>query len=141
MSLADIVIIAGGVGIGFAVFYIVWAYAKGLREAPRELWLTSASRMVAWLMYATFTITFVLWLSSDCGLGDVEAGLYVTVWSLAFSIFTILAGPLVDAIGIKKAFLLSAVILFISLLFPFWLTHPVLLMFLAMVPFACGFYT
>jgi len=49
--------------------------------------------------------TLVLWLSSDLGYGDKSAGFVVAAWSTALTIFTVMVGSLVDAVGIRKSLL------------------------------------
>lgn len=78
-----------------------------LRGAVRELWIIFGAKLLAILAYGLMNSTLVLWLSSDLGYSDTRAGLIVAVWSTAMTLFTILVGSLVDAIGLRKAFLLG----------------------------------
>jgi len=78
-----------------------------LRGAVRELWLVFGAKLLAILAYAVMNSTLALWLSSDLGYSDAEAGYLIAVWSTIMTLFTVLVGSLVDAIGLRKAFLLG----------------------------------
>jgi MFS family permease len=78
-----------------------------LRGAVRELWIIFGAKILAILAYGVMNSTLVLWLSSDLGYSDALAGNIVSYWSVALTFFTILVGSLVDAIGLRKAFMLG----------------------------------
>lgn len=78
-----------------------------LKGAVRELWIIFGAKLLAILAYGIMNSTLVLWLSSDLGYSDIRAGLIVAAWSAAMTFFTVLVGSLVDAIGLRKAFLLG----------------------------------
>jgi len=81
-----------------------------LKGAVRELWIIFGAKLLAILAYGIMNSTLVLWLSSDLGYSDTRAGFIVTAWSTAMTLFTVLVGSLVDAIGLRKAFLLGFVV-------------------------------
>lgn len=74
-----------------------------LRGAMRELWVIFASKIMTILAYSLVNSVLILWLSKNLNFGDVGAGAAVAVWSTALTIFTIMVGSLVDAVGIKKS--------------------------------------
>ncbi len=78
-----------------------------MKGSPRELWLINATKVLEILAYGLMSSTIVLWLSSDMGYTDAQAGDYIAYWSAVMTLFTVLVGSLVDAIGIKKSFLLG----------------------------------
>lgn len=78
-----------------------------LKGAVRELWIIFGAKVLTILAYGIMNSTLVLWLSSDLGYSDTRAGVVVTVWSTAMTLFTVLVGSLVDAIGLRKSFLLG----------------------------------
>jgi MFS family permease len=78
-----------------------------LKGAVRELWIIFGAKLLAILAYGIMNSTLVLWLSSDLGYSDTRAGFIVTAWSTAMTLFTVIVGSLVDAIGLRKAFLLG----------------------------------
>jgi MFS family permease len=86
---------------GFLVRFTV------LKGAARELWIVFAAKVLAILAYAVMNSTLVLWLSSDLGYNDADAGYLIAIWSTLMTLCTVLVGSLVDAIGLRKAFLLG----------------------------------
>ena len=77
-----------------------------LRGAARELWLIFGTKILTITAYALVgTSTLGLWLSADVGLSDQNAGLVIASWSSVLTIFTVMVGSLVDAIGIRKSLL------------------------------------
>ncbi len=138
MSAADIIfwsIVSGGI---VAFIFIVRSYVKGL-DCPRDLWMLFATKVLEYTAYGAINMTFILWLSKDCGLGDIEAGAYISAWSIGLSVVAMLAGALCDSIGFRKTLLLSAFFLVFSRCFMFWMTDPTLLMIFGFIPLAIGF--
>jgi MFS family permease len=78
-----------------------------MKGSPRELWLIYATKVLEILAYGLMSSTIVLWLSADMGFSDAKTGDYIAYWSAVMTLFTVLVGSLVDAIGIKKSFLLG----------------------------------
>ena len=78
-----------------------------LKGSPRELWLIYVTKVLEIIAYGLMSSTLVLWLSSDMGLDDANAGDTIAIWSTVMTLVTVLVGSLVDAIGIKKSFLLG----------------------------------
>ena len=139
MTLADAITYSLLLGAGLALVAIVWSYAKGLRNSPRDLWLLFAYKFVEYSAYAAMNLAVILWLSKDCGLGDVAAGSFISAWSICLSVMGMFAGALVDTIGIRKTMILSVVFLIFSRLRLRFLTHPVLVFIFAFLPLAVGF--
>lgn len=139
MKLLDFIIYSVAIGATIAFVYIVWSYGKGLKKSPRDLWILFATKIVEYTAYGAMNMTFILWLSADCGLGDIEAGLFITTWGIGLSLVGMVAGAMVDAIGIRKTLLISIVLLIFSRFFMFWVTNPTLVMILGFIPLALGF--
>ncbi|MFA6028329.1 MAG: MFS transporter [Elusimicrobiota bacterium] len=78
-----------------------------LKGAVRELWLILGTKILAIVAYGLVNSTLVLWLSSDLKYNDVNAGFLIATWSTIMTLFTIMVGSLVDAIGLRKAFLIG----------------------------------
>src|SRR5438045_8318221 len=82
-----------------------------LRGAQRDLWLTFLIKFLIYTAYSVTNKTMVLWLSKDLGFSDQAAGALVGwVWAPAMTVFTLLAGSLTDAIGLRRTFFLGFVI-------------------------------
>ncbi|MGH8092563.1 MAG: MFS transporter [Chthoniobacterales bacterium] len=82
-----------------------------LKGAQRELWLTFGIKFLIYTAYSVTNKTMVLWLSRDLGFSDQAAGALVGwVWAPAMTVFTLLAGSLTDAIGLRRTFFLGVAI-------------------------------
>ncbi|MDQ3197626.1 MAG: MFS transporter, partial [Verrucomicrobiota bacterium] len=93
---------------GLAGFFAKFAVMKG---ASRELWLTFLIKFLIYTAYSVTNKTMVLWLSRDLGFSDQAAGALVGwVWAPAMTVFTLLAGSLTDAIGLRRTFFLGVAI-------------------------------
>lgn len=128
-----------GIGAVVALTIIIRGYAKGLRQSPRDLWLLFGYKVVEFAAYSAMNLAVILWLSEDCGLGDVEAGSFIAAWSVILSVMCIFAGALVDTIGIRKTMIISLGLLIFARVFLSFLTDPTLSFILAFLPFGLGF--
>jgi MFS family permease len=73
--------------------------------AQRELWLTFVIKFFIISAYSITNKTLILWLSADLGFSDQSAGVLVGwVWAPAMTIFTLLAGSVTDALGLRRTF-------------------------------------
>src|SRR5436853_3067346 len=82
-----------------------------LKGAQRELWLTFVIKLLIICAYSITNKTLILWLSSDLGFSDQAAGALVGwVWAPAMTVFTLLAGSLTDALGLRRTFFLGVTI-------------------------------
>ena len=90
--------VQGGLRGFFAKFTV-------LGGAQRELWLTFVIKLLIISAYSVTNKTLILWLSSDLGFSDQAAGALVGwVWAPAMTVFTLLAGSLTDALGLRRTF-------------------------------------
>jgi MFS family permease len=78
-----------------------------LKGAMRELWVVFIVKFIAIAAYAVTNSTLVLWLSSDLGYSDGQAGWLVAAWSISITAIILVVGSLTDAIGFRKAFFLG----------------------------------
>ena len=93
---------------GLAGFIGKFTVIKG---RARELWLTFLLKFLIYTAYSVTNKTMVLWLSKDLGFSDQAAGALVGwVWAPAMTVFTLLAGSLTDAIGLRRTFFLGVAI-------------------------------
>jgi len=109
-----------------------------LKGAVRELWIIFTTKIFTILAYSLVNSTLVLWLSSDLGFGDKSAGVIIASWSTGLTIFTVMVGSLVDAVGIKKSliagFSIAALSRFIMAFFAIkWIAIP-----FGLLPLALG---
>ena len=79
-----------------------------MRHAPRELWIVYAAYIMENLAYKVGSATVLtLWLSYDLGFGDESAGVMVATWSAVMTLIIVFIGPLTDALGVRRTFLLG----------------------------------
>ena len=110
-----------------------------LRGARRELWLTFLVKFLIYTAYSVTNKTMVLWLSKDLGFSDQAAGALVGwVWAPAMTVFTLLAGSLTDAIGLRRTFFLGVGICTIARSVMVITTIPALALAFGVLPLAVG---
>src|SRR5436305_3001876 len=123
---------SGGLG-GFIAKFTV------LRGAKRELWLTFLIKFLIYTAYSITNKTMVLWLSKDLGFSDQAAGALVGwVWAPAMTIFTLLAGSITDAVGLRRTFFLGVAICTVARSVMVVTTIPSLALACGVLPLAVG---
>jgi MFS family permease len=121
---------------GFLGFLAKFTVLKG---AQRELWLTFLIKFLIYTAYSVTNKTMVLWLSKDLGFSDQAAGALVGwVWAPAMTVFTLLAGSLTDAIGLRRTFFLGVAICTIARSVMVVTTVPSLVLACGVLPLAVG---
>src|SRR5437868_852199 len=125
--------IAGPIERGFLAKFTV------LKGAQRELWLTFLIKFLIYTAYSVTNKTMVLWLSNDLGFNDQAAGALVGwVWAPAMTVFTLLAGSLTDAIGLRRTFFLGVAICTVARSVMVVTTIPSLALACGVLPLAVG---
>jgi MFS family permease len=110
-----------------------------LKGARRELWLTFLIKFLIYTAYSVTNKTMVLWLSKDLGFSDQAAGALVGwVWAPAMTVFTLLAGSLTDAIGLRRTFFLGVGICTVARTVMVVTTNPSLALACGVLPLAIG---
>lgn len=121
---------------GLAGFFAKFAV---LKSAQRELWLTFLIKFLIYTAYSVTNKTMVLWLSRDLGFSDQAAGALVGwVWAPAMTVFTLLAGSLTDAIGLRRTFFLGVAICTFARSVMVVTTIPSLALICGVLPLAVG---
>ena len=110
-----------------------------LKGAQRELWLTFLIKFLIFTAYSVTNKTMVLWLSKDLGFSDQAAGALVGwVWAPAMTVFTLLAGSVTDAIGLRRTFFLGVAICTVARSVMVATTVPWLALACGVLPLAIG---
>ena len=121
---------------GFRGFIANFTVLKGAR---RELWLTFLIKLLIYTAYSITNKTMVLWLSKDLGFSDQAAGALVGwVWAPAMTVFTLLAGSLTDAIGLRRTFFFGVAICTFARSVMVLTTNPTLALVAGLLPLAVG---
>ena len=110
-----------------------------LKGAQRELRLTFLIKFLIYTAYSVTNKTMVLWLSKDLGFSDQAAGAVVGwAWAPAMTVFTLLAGSLTDAIGLRRTFFLGVAICTVARSVMVVTTIPSLALACGVLPLAIG---
>jgi MFS family permease len=110
-----------------------------LKGARRDLWLTFLIKLLIYTAYSVTNKTIVYWLSTDLGFSDQAAGALVGwVWAPAMTVFTLLAGSLTDAIGLRRTFFLGVAICTFARSVMVCTTIPWLALLCGLLPLAVG---
>lgn len=122
-----------------AMLIIISTYFKGLRGSPSSLWFLFLYKILEYSAYSAVNLTVVLWLSNDCGLGDISAGVFISAWSVILSLISMIVGPLVDTIGIRKTQILSVWLILFSRIICAFFTDPAVVFIFGFLPLGMGF--
>src|ERR1043166_4014233 len=110
-----------------------------IKGAQRELWLTFLIKFFIYTAYSVTNKTMVLWFSKDLGFSDQAAGALVGwVWAPAMTVFTLLAGSVTDAIGLRRTFFVGVAICTIARSVMITTTIPWLALTCGVLPLAVG---
>jgi MFS family permease len=121
---------------GFRGFLAKFTVLKG---AQRNLWLTFLIKFLIYTAYSVTNKTMVLWLSKDLGFNDQAAGALVGwVCAPAMTVFTLLAGSLTDAIGLRRTFFLGVAICTVARTVMATTTNAPLALVCGVLPLAVG---
>jgi MFS family permease len=124
------------VGRGLRGFIAKFTVLKG---AQRELWLTFLIKFLIYTAYSVTNKTLVLWLSKDLGFSDQAAGALVGwLWAPAMTVFTLLAGSVTDAIGLRRTFFVGVAICTVARSVMVVTTIPSLALACGVLPLAVG---
>jgi MFS family permease len=121
---------------GFAGFIGKFTVVFGAR---RELWLTFLIKFLIYTAYSITNKTLILWLSKELGFSDQAASHLVGwVWAPAMTVFTLLAGSLTDAIGLRRTFFLGVIICTVARCVMVGSTVPSIALTCGLIPLAIG---
>ncbi len=110
-----------------------------LKGAQRELWLTFLIKLLIISAYSITNKTLILWLSSDLGYSDQAAGALIGwVWAPAMTVFTLLAGSLTDALGLRRTFFLGVTVCLVARAVMVFATTPWLALAGGLFPLVIG---
>jgi len=76
---------------------------SSLRGSPNELWKAFGLKFLDSYSYFSFSLIFTLFLSSDFGYADVEAGVIYGAWGSLITIYGLATGCVIDNLGVSKS--------------------------------------
>jgi MFS family permease len=80
---------------------------RALLGSRRELWLVYLATLLEFVGVHSFLVTLPLWLSSDFGMSDKEAGWWAATFSTLISLFVFVVGSVADTVGIRTTLVIS----------------------------------
>jgi len=112
METLDLIIYAFGAVLLAVFVYIIISYVKGLKGAPRELYIVCSTSVLEYTAYGAMAMSFVLFLSSKgLDLSDKNASWFIVAWGLVISVVTMVVGSIADTFGVKRTLLMGTTIL------------------------------
>ena len=93
-----------------------WQRIRTLGGAPREMWVTTVVvRIMLAFTYFTLASFFVAHVEFEYGYTDSQSTKLFGVWGCMISFFSLLTGPLIDYVGVRKAIVVGALLLVVGL--------------------------
>ena len=80
---------------------------RELLDCPRELWLIYLATFLEYMGVFSFMQTLPLWLSTNHGMSDAQAGFWAATFSTIVTLCVFFVGGLADAIGVRRMLILS----------------------------------
>jgi MFS family permease len=80
---------------------------RELLTCPRELWLNYLALVVEYIGMYSFLQTLPLWLTSDFGQSDTQAGDWASYWSVILTLFVFFVGSIADSFGMRRTLIAS----------------------------------
>lgn len=80
---------------------------SALLACPRELWLVFLATFLEYMGIFSFLPTLAMWLSSDYGMTDKEAGWWASTFSMLLTFFVFIVGSIADAVGVRRTLIIS----------------------------------
>ncbi len=84
-----------------------FAEFKVLKSASRDFWLTNAIQFFDGLAYFSMITVLVIYLTTNCGFNDVDAGAWYGIYMLYVTAFMFGVGSICDVMGIKKSYFIG----------------------------------
>lgn len=87
---------------------------SSLQGSPTELWTAYSLKFLDSYAYFSFSLIFTLFLSEDFGFSDIAAGTVFGAWGALITIYGLLAGCIVDNLGVATSLRLGFVLSLIA---------------------------
>lgn len=88
--------------------------AEGLLNAPRDLWIIYAVKLIESIAYFAMLGILVLYLHDDLWFSDTKSGVIYGTWGTVVALLTFISGFVADAMGQRKALLIAALTLVVG---------------------------
>jgi dipeptide/tripeptide permease len=90
---------------------------KSLDSCPRELWINFVLKFFESYSYFAISQILVIYLHTEFGVGDIEAGVAYGSWGLAITLWGLLTAWINDNLGVRRSLLVGFSLSAIGFLF------------------------
>ena len=102
---------------------------RALGRVPRYLWIIFVLKVLESFAYFSMSLNMTLYFSDEFGMSDQRAGWLFGTWGVLISVYGLLGGCLIDALGVRCSLILGSLISAAGrLLFALTTTHAGLLL-------------
>jgi hypothetical protein len=85
-----------------------------LSGSPPELWKAYLLKFLDSYAYFSFSLVFTLFLSSEFGMSDVQAGTIYGAWGALITVFGLFTGTVIDNLGVAMCLRIGFVLSFLT---------------------------
>eukprot|EP00753_Platysulcus_tardus_P014492 PLAT4379.5.p1 GENE.PLAT4379.5~~PLAT4379.5.p1 ORF type:complete len:493 (+),score=182.85 PLAT4379.5:65-1543(+) len=90
--------------------HLMLSSTKQLSGCPKELWLLYLLKFLESYAYFSMSINFPIFLTDEFGIDDTTAGFIYGTWGVLISVFGMLAGGMIDYLGVKNSLVVGAAV-------------------------------
>jgi MFS family permease len=80
---------------------------RALLRSRRELWPVYLATFLEYIGVYSFLVTLSLWLTSDFGMSDTEAGWWAATFSTLLTLLAFAVGSIADTVGLRRTLIAS----------------------------------
>lgn len=124
--------------VAVSVFGVGFYSLIKLKGAPKEMGFTFGLKFLSVTAYKLLNFTLVMWLMKDLGYAETGASSMIVSWSLFMTIATIVAGPLTDALGLRRTLLVGVTLCVLTRLVMVFATNKWIALGAGLMPLAIG---
>jgi POT family proton-dependent oligopeptide transporter len=121
-----------------SLFVKVKSGFSSLQGSPPELYKAYLLKFLDSYSYFSLSIIFTLFLSSDFGFSDIQAGTIYGAWGALITIYGLITGVIVDNLGVAKSLRVGFLISLVARLGLFFATSKKVLLFHILVTLPMG---
>lgn len=87
---------------------------SSLSGSPPELWKAYLLKFLDSYAYFSFSLVFTLFLSSEFGMSDIQAGSIYGAWGALITVFGLFTGTVIDNLGVATCLKIGFVLSFVT---------------------------
>lgn len=106
---------------------------NSLSGSPPELWKAYLLKFLDSYAYFSFSLVFTLFLSSEFGMSDVQAGTIYGAWGALITVFGLFTGTVIDNLGVATCLRIGFVLSFATRITLFFCTSKSVLLLCTLI--------